>query len=249
MPESRHILTAVAESLDRINTLVVQMASMAENNLANAIRGLLERNDDLCNCTIADDAEVDALEKKIDLEGHDLILRFSPMARDLRRVISSMKASTALERISDHAVSIARRARILNSRSPVTETALVQPIYELAASQLKLGVDAFHHNDLALALRIVQNDDPLDIAHYKFIDHLTESIAQNGAQAADYVALIFITRLLERIGDQAVNIAEDAVYCLTAQDIRHGGDLPATFPPRDASVAPDPVPPGEKGHH
>jgi phosphate transport system protein len=226
MNEHRHILTAVEESLGRMNNLVVQMASMAETNLANAIRGLLERNDDLCNCAIADDAEVDDLEKKIDHEGHALILRFSPMASDLRRVISSMKASTALERISDHAVSIARRGRLLNARTPVVETALVQPIYELAASQLKLAVDAFHHNDLALALRIVQNDDPLDIAHYEFIDQLTENIAKNGAQAADYVALIFITRLLERIGDQAVNIAEDAIYCLTAQDIRHGGDLP-----------------------
>jgi phosphate transport system protein len=227
MPEQRHILTAVEESLGRMNNLVVQMASMAETNLANAIRGLLERDDDLCNCAIADDAEVDDLEKKIDQEGHALILRFSPMASDLRRVISSMKASTALERISDHAVSIARRARLLNARPPVIETALVQPIYELAASQLKLGVDAFHHNDLALALRIVQNDDPLDIAHYEFIDHLTDTIAKNGSQAADYVALIFITRLLERIGDQAVNIAEDAIYCLTAQDIRHGGGLPS----------------------
>jgi phosphate transport system protein len=226
MPEQRHILTAVEESLGRLNRLVVQMASLAETNLANAIRGLLERNDDLCNCAIADDAEVDDLEKKIDQEGHALILRFSPMAGDLRRVISSMKASTALERVSDHAVSIARRARLLNARPPVVETTLIQPIYELAASQLKLGVDAFHHNDLALALRIVQNDDPLDIAHYEFIDHLTETISKNGAQAADYVALIFITRLLERIGDQAVNIAEDAIYCLTAQDVRHGGTLP-----------------------
>ena len=148
------------------------------------------------------------------------------MARDLRHVISSMKASTALERISDHAVSIARRARILNAHPPVIETALVQPIYDLAASQLKLAVDAFHFGDLSLGLRIVQNDDPLDIAHYQFIDRLTEAIIKNGAQAADYVALIFITRLLERIGDQAVNIAEDAIYLLTAQDIRHGGELP-----------------------
>ena len=223
-----HILSAVEESLGRMNDLIVQMASLAEKNLANAIRGLLERNEDLCNGAIADDAEVDALEKKIDEEGHSIILRFSPMARDLRRVISSMKASTALERISDHAVSIARRARVLNTREPVIETGMIRPIYELAASQLKLAVDAFHHGDLALALRIVQNDDPLDIAHYQFIDQLTDAIAKNGPLASDYVALIFITRLLERIGDQAVNIAEDAIYLLTAADIRHGGALPGT---------------------
>ena len=230
MPEQRHILSAAEDSLDRLTKLVVHMASLAEQNLAHAIRGLQERSDDLCNRAIADDAEVDALEKRIDQEAHALILRFSPMARDLRRVISSMKAATALERISDHAVSIARRARILNAHPPVAETALVQPIYHLAASQLKLAVDAFHHGDLALGLRIVHNDDPLDIAHYEFIDKLTEAITRNGTQAADYVALIIITRLLERIGDQAVNIAEDAIYVLTAQDIRHGGALPEAQP-------------------
>ena len=226
MPDQRHILSAIGEALNRLDAHIMKMASFAEQNLANAIRGLLERNDDLCNQAIADDCEVDSLEKKIDHEGHDIILRYAPVARDLRRVITSMKVSTALERVSDHAVSLARRARLLNARDAVTETSLVRPIYELAAAQLKLSVDSFCQGDLALALRIVDNDDPLDIAHYEFIDKLTESIAVNGSQATDYVTLIFITRLLERIGDQSVNIAEDAVYCLTAQDIRHGGELP-----------------------
>lgn len=226
MPDQRHILTSIEEALTRLDSHIVQMASMAEQNFAHSIRGLLERNDDLCNQAIADDGEVDMLEKKIDQEGHDIILRYAPVAGDLRRVITSMKVSTALERISDHAVSLARRARILNARDAIIETSLVRPIYELAAAQLKLSVDSFCQGDLALALRIVQNDDPLDIAHYEFIDKLTGSIAVNGAQATDYVTLIFITRLLERIGDQSVNIAEDAVYYLTAQDIRHGGELP-----------------------
>lgn len=228
MPEQRHILSAIEEALNRLDVHIIKMASFAEQNLANAIRGLLERNDDLCNLAIADDADVDALEKKIDQEGHDIILRYAPVARDLRRVITCMKVSTALERISDHAVSLARRARLLNARDAITETSLVRPIYELAAAQLKLSVDSFCKGDLALALHIVDNDDPLDIAHYEFIDKLTESIAANGQCATDYVTLIFITRLLERIGDQSVNIAEDAVYCLTAQDIRHGGGLPVT---------------------
>ncbi len=137
-----------------------------------------------------------------------------------------MKVSTALERISDHAVSLARRAREINQHAEVPETALVKPIYELAAAQLKQAVDSFGTGDLALAIRIVEGDDPLDIAHYQFIDKLTASISGNGPGARDYVALMFITRLLERIGDQAVNIAEDAIYLLTAHDVRHGGEMP-----------------------
>ncbi|MDB6069394.1 MAG: phoU, partial [Verrucomicrobiales bacterium] len=128
MPEQRHILTAIEEALNQLDSRILQMASLVEQNLAHAIRGLLDRDDDLCNQAIADDGEVDSLEKKIDQEGHDIILRYAPVARDLRRVITSMKVSAALERISDHAVSLARRARLLNARTEITETSLVRPI-------------------------------------------------------------------------------------------------------------------------
>ena len=95
-----------------------------------------------------------------------------------------------------------------------------------------MAADAFPHGDPALSLHILQNDDPLDIAHYQFIGQRTEAIAKNGCQAVDYVDLIFITRLLERIGDQAVNIAEDANYFLTAHPVRHGGGLRKSACPR-----------------
>lgn len=226
MSDPRHILTSMEDALASLDARIARMASLTEQNLAHAVRGLLERSGELCNRAIADDAEVDALEKLIDSECHETILRFSPVALDLRRVITCMKVCASLERISDHAGSLARRARGLTQSEVLPETGEVQAIYELAAGQLKLSVDSFCRRDLALALRIVDNDDPLDIAHYQFIDRLTDAIATNGARAADYVALIFITRLLERIGDQAVNIAEDTIYHLTARDVRHGGQGP-----------------------
>lgn len=223
MSDPRHILTTMEESLASLDAGIARMASLTEQNLAHAVRGLLERSVDLCNRAIADDAEVDALEKQTDQIAHEVILRFSPVARDLRRVITCMKVCASLERISDHAGSLARRARFLTQSETLRVTAGVKTIYDLAAAQLKQSVDSFCSRDLALATRVVDSDDPLDIAHYQFIDRLTGCIADDGANASGYVALMFITRLLERIGDQAVNIAEDTIYQLTARDIRHSG--------------------------
>ena len=78
------------------------------------MKGLFDRNDDLCANDIADDEEIDQLEKQIDKDGIDLLLRFQPVASDLRRVVSAMKLSSNLERMGDQAVNIARKTRKLN---------------------------------------------------------------------------------------------------------------------------------------
>ena len=85
------------------------MSSLAEQSLTNAMQGLLGRDDDLCALAIADDEEVDQMEKQIDREGVELLLRYQPVASDLRRVISTIKLNSNLERIADQAVSIGRR--------------------------------------------------------------------------------------------------------------------------------------------
>ena len=97
---------------------LLMMASLCERNLRNSLGCLLNRDEDLCNVTIADDEEIDQLEKQVDKNGIDLLRRFQPVASDLRHVIAAMKLSGNLERIADQAVNIARKARKLN-RAPL----------------------------------------------------------------------------------------------------------------------------------
>ena len=94
----------------------LMMSSLAERLLENAMQGLLKRDSTLCNLAIADDEEVDVLEKQIDKEGVEIMIRFHPVASDMRQVISTMKLSSNLERIADQSVVIARRAKKLNLR-------------------------------------------------------------------------------------------------------------------------------------
>jgi phosphate transport system protein len=224
--DSRHILGVFEDAIRHLNDNIRQMGRIARANLDHAVRGLLERNEDFCNRAIADDEQVDELEKRIDREGVEIIMKFGPVAKDLRRVISTMKAATAIERISDHAVSLARRAKQISSHDAVAETAGTQRIYELAAAQLKDAIGSFSEGQLESALMIQGRDADLDAAYRDFNRLVIARMQENPGAIPVYVDLLFCARFIERIGDQSVNIAEDAVYLITAMDIRHGGELP-----------------------
>ncbi len=217
----RHILGTFDESLASLRNNVLMMAGLTQRSLERAMKGLVDRDDDLCANTIADDEEIDHLEKQIDKDGVDILLRFQPVASDLRRVVSAMKLSTNLERMADQATTIARRARKLNRHPPVPEVELIKPLYEQAMSMFKDGVDAFVREDVDLGCAVVTRDEKLDELNHEASRKLIERMAQDPDQLRGYLNLIFIGRCLERVGDHATNIAEDAVYAAAAQDIRH----------------------------
>src|ERR1700745_840869 len=217
----RHILGTFDESLASLRNNVLMMAGLTERTLDRAIKGLLTRDDDLCANAIADDEEIDQLEKQIDKDGVDILLRFQPVASDLRRVVSAMKLSSNLERMADQATTIARRARKLNQHPPLPEVELIKPLYEQAMSMFKDSVDAFVREDVDLGRAIVPRDEKLDELNHEASRKLIERMANDREQLRGYLNLIFVGRCLERVGDHATNIAEDAVYAAAAQDIRH----------------------------
>src|SRR5436853_277581 len=221
MIAARHILGTFDESLAALRNNVLMMAGLTERSLERAMKGLVDRNDDLCANAIADDEEIDQLEKQIDKDGVDILLRFQPVASDLRRVVSAMKLSSNLERMADQATTIARRARKLNQHPPLAEVELVRPMYEHAMSMFKDSVDAFAREDVDLGRAVVPRDQRLDELNHAASRKLIERMAQDPEQLRGYLNLIFVGRCLERVGDHATNIAEDAVYAAAAEDIRH----------------------------
>src|SRR6266436_1359259 len=217
----RHILGTFDESLGALRNNVLMMAGLSERSLERAMKGLTNRDDNLCANAIADDEEIDQLEKQIDKEGVDILLRFQPVASDLRRVVSAMKLSSNLERMADQATTIARRARKLNQHPPLPEVELIRPMYDHAMLMFKDSVDAFAREDVDLGRAVVPRDERLDELNHVASRKLIERMAQDPDQLRGYLNLIFIGRCLERVGDHATNIAEDAVYAAAAEDIRH----------------------------
>ena len=220
MTPPKHILGTFDEALSSLRNNVLMMAGLAERTLDRAIKGLFQRDDNLCTTAIADDEEIDQLEKQIDKDGVDVLLRFQPVASDLRRVVAAMKLSPNIERVADQATNIARRARKLNKHSPLPEIELMVPIQAHAMSMFKDAIE--------LARAVVGRDNALDKMNKTASRRLTQRMAEDPEQLRGYLNLIFISRCLERVGDHATNIGEDAVYAAAAEDIRHQTAAAAT---------------------
>ena len=223
MLDLKHTLGDFEDSLRNTRTSVLTMASIAQQNLCNAVNGLLERNEALCNDAIAEDEEVDLLERSIDRGGMEILMRFNPVATDLRMVVAAMKISTNLERISDQAVNIARRSRKILKKGAVPEVNLIGPVFESASLILKDSIKSFSEADSELALGLFERDQALDKLHRKAIKRYTALMENDTQNLKTYLNLIFIVRCLERVGDHSVNIGEDAVYISEGTDIRHIG--------------------------
>jgi phosphate transport system protein len=226
MIAQNHILGTFDEALGSLRNNVLTMSSLTERSLERALNGLLQRDDELCTTAIADDEEIDQLEKQVDKDGVDLLLRFQPVASDLRRVVSAMKLSGNLERVADQAVKIARKARKLNRHPALAETGLIEPMREHAMGMFKDSVDAYIREDVELAMTLKARDKTLDELNAKASKALIQRMAEDPDQLRGYLNLMFIARHLERVGDHATNIAEDAVYAAAAEDIRHQHAVP-----------------------
>ncbi len=216
-----HILHNFDNALEQLRNTALMMASLTERSLDNAMAGLFDRNSDRCNVAIADDEEIDILEKTVDKEGYEILIRFQPVASDFRHVIAAMKLSNNLERIGDAAVSIARRVKKLNAHPVLPEVKLLEPMYSETIAMLKDALRAFTDSDVELAMAIKPRDREVDAMNRRLANAFTDEMPKNPEQLRGYLNLIFIARSLERVGDHATNIAEDAIFAKSAQDIRH----------------------------
>lgn len=207
--------------MNALKEKVQHMASLTTQNIKHAIQALLTKDIDLARMVIGDDSEVDELEVKIDQLGLDILIRFHPVASDLRSVITAMKTAHNLERISDHAVNIAKRAKkICKSASPI-ESSVVEPLYKMADQILSDALRSYREGDSELGQGLHATDKELDAAYKQVSALLSGRLENAGSQAENILHLILVARSIERIGDLAVNIGEDSFFLSKARDIRH----------------------------
>jgi phosphate transport system protein len=221
MERTKHISSSFDSAIYGLRNDVLMMSSLTDRIFQTAFEALLKRDTELCNHVIAEDEEIDILEKQVDQEGFNLLVRFHPVASDMREVVSAMKVSSNLERVADQSVAIARRAKRLNSRPQVREVALLEPPFRSAVAIFRDSVRAFADGDYELARTLKLRDRELDA----LIDNLDEKLVERSSLDPElvpsYLDLIFVSRALERVGDHATNIAEDSFWRDRADDIRH----------------------------
>ncbi len=221
-----HIISNFDKALFDLKNTTISMGAGAQKSLNNAMLGLLKHDNQMCNQAIVDDDDQDRLEIEIDKMGINVIVRFQPLAGDLRMVIISMKTAGNFERISDHAVSIAKRARKVLQSDKGIDYSDIEPLYEFVGTMLADAIKAYTDGDIELTKSVILREKSLKKTHKIASRIYSKKLEEEHLNHRDYLDLVFICRWLERVGSLAVNIAEDVIFEETSNDVRHGGGLP-----------------------
>lgn len=224
----------IAIELDKLKQRILQLGSEVEANLIKAETALLEFDQKLAAEIIATDSDIDTLEISVEENCLKILAQHTPVARDLRFVVSVLKINIDLERIGDLTVKIADRILLLAGQAyvPFTNPQMVQfpeqfrHMFDETIKMVKMSLDAFVEMDADMAYKVRLWDDQVDEAK-KAIRMQIEAIVQNDPSQQQYLGMLLsVSRSLERIADHATHIAEDVIYMLKSQIVRHAGHSP-----------------------
>ena len=209
------------EDLDSLKECLLQMGGLAEERVREVIRGVVDREHEALDTVLAGDEPINELHIDIDDRCFKLLALHQPMAADLRVIVAAVKINTDLERVGDLAVNIAEAGKRYLQHPPVKPLIDIPRMAEISEKMVKDALDAFVKRDAKLARDVLRRDDEVDeLKDQVFRELLTYMMADPGTiQRA--LALILISRNLERIADHATNVAEDVIFIAEAKDVRH----------------------------
>jgi phosphate transport system protein len=220
-----------AEQITQIRETLLMMASLADRNLALAMRALVDRDEKLAAAVEAEDSQLDQLEINVDDMVINHMATHAPVATDCRFMLVASKISSNLERIGDSAVTIVRRSLELN-REPLLKPYIDIPrMAQIAEGMLRDGITALVDHKPELAQEIVRRDKEVDAINKQLARELTAFMLEDPKTITRAMNLTLVARSLERIADHAKNIAEEVYYLYHAIDIRHERSTQTTAAP------------------
>jgi len=208
--------------MDRLNTRLIEMGNKVEAQVSTAYMAVIQQDEAAARRVIRGDVEVDNEEIQMEEECLKLLALYQPVANDLRLIIAILKINTDLERIGDHAKNMAEAAIRLSASTAVEIPESMHVIYKQAKLMLRKTLLAFIETDRELAEKVLEMDDEVDTLCRAELPDQIEFIKNHPADAGQRLILLLVCRQLERIGDHASNIAEDVIYLLSGDIIRHG---------------------------
>jgi phosphate transport system protein len=208
--------------LDQLKQRLLTMAGTAEQAVTQAIKALVDRDDDLARGVRERDSILDQLEMELDDSAIQLLSK-APLASDLRLITVVMKISRDLERIGDEATTISRRAIELSQEPQLKPYIDIPRMAGIGLEMLRDALDAFITRDTEKARAIVLRDKEVDQINKQLHRELSSYMVERPSTITRCLNLMVISKSLERVADHAANIAEDVVYLHEARDIRHSG--------------------------
>jgi phosphate transport system protein len=209
------------EELGTLQTRLLEMGGLAEERVRASVQGLVARDLAATERVMKGDEPINQLHVEIDERCFRLLALYQPMATDLRSIVATVKINSDLERVGDLAVNIAEAARRYTMHPPVKQLIDIPRMGDIAQSMLHDALDSFVKRDTALARAVLKCDDELDALKTQVFRELLTYMLQDPSTIEPALDLILVSRHLERIGDHATNVAEDVIFMVSAQDVRH----------------------------
>jgi phosphate transport system protein len=207
--------------LDRLQRDLVALAGLVEETIHKATRALQTRNTALAREVIAGDGQIDLEDNHLNEECLKMLALHQPVARDLRRVVAALMITTDLERMGDIAEEIAERALALAEQPQMVVPDRLTRMADLTAVMVRQALDAFVNLNKEQAERVMRMDDEVDRYNVEIIQELIASMQTSPKLIEPGLSLFSATRHLERIADHATNIAEDVIYLIGGEIVRH----------------------------
>jgi phosphate transport system protein len=205
----------------RLQHDLLALAGLVEQTIHRAVRALHTGNPTLAQAVIAADQQIDREENLIHEECLKMLALHQPVACDLRRVVAVMLITTDLERMGDLAEEIAERALHLGTSPLLPVPNKLQRLAEVTTTMVRQALDSFVRLDQEQAERVLRMDDEVDNYNREIIAELIQAMQQTPASTEAGLSLFSATRHLERIADHATNIAEDVIYLISGDIVKH----------------------------
>ena len=214
---TRHIERQLAQLKERI----LRIGTLVEEAIAKSITALINRDTTLAQRVMANDVEIDRMEVEVEEECLKILALYQPVAADLRLVVSVLKINNDLERIGDLAKNIAKRVSQLAQAGVVELPAEIRTMATLAQEMVRESLEAVVNGDPALARRVREEDDAVDESRQRVRKMVLAGIKAEPERVESLLRINSVSKHIERIADMATNIAEDVIYMVEGDIVRH----------------------------
>ena len=208
--------------IEKLKKKILFISELVEESMQKAVHSLRELDTKLAANIIDADEQIDQLEVEVEEDCLKILALHAPVANDLRYVIAILKINHDLERIADQSVNIAERALFIASKEPIEIPSELDVMVDKAQTMLEKSLTSFINLDLTLAREVIDADDEVDEIHDKMFTLITDKIRKHPERLECLIQILVVSRHLERIADQVTNIAEDVIYLVNGEIVRHG---------------------------
>jgi phosphate transport system protein len=209
------------QQLEKLKTRVLKMCSLVDEQVDLAIRAIDEENPSLAEIVLEKEKKVDKYDLKIDKICQKIFALNQPVAMDLRLIMSALTINTNLERMGDIAVNIVENSELIGKKPEWMSKTHFAKMAEISREMIRNSIDSYVQDDAQLAKKVIETDKVLDNLNKENHDMLIEIMKKNSDDIQAAVALLVISRQLERLGDHATNIAEDVYFIVEARMVKH----------------------------